>query len=96
MTVPMLDNEKRALHLYRYRQWAGSHAAARARVEELQREIMHQANMANMAWLECREERDTLISLGLSEEEIDRVSPMPQDNFTPMAIVATAMGESSS
>ena len=96
----MNDEEKQSLELYRLKTWDDQLQAALTEMTELQQNMQALSSRALglndivcMAALEMAEQREKLKSLGLNDEEIDRVAKKPDLPIIVGQILKRAKGD---
>lgn len=86
-------DEQKSLHLARLRQWAHTATTTAQRVAELRAEADRLQEHVTYAMLEAREERESLIALGVTDAEINvivKLPPMPKAQREMLAKTARA------
>lgn len=84
------DDEKKALGLHRYKMWVETLEARHQELVSLQEQLNQVAEQVISAYLEAREEQESLIELGMTRDQMELVAKLPMVAIDPLALLKQA------
>jgi hypothetical protein len=88
--IERTEDEKKSLHLQRYKAWVNGVGASLAALQELQNQAVVVNDRLNYQLLEAREEISLLLESGVTQEQIDATAQLPNAPFDPELVLKQA------